>query len=287
MLDTLGLSRIHTLSAIALGAIVAFGAAVIVLSMRYPYRDQQLLRRRWFWDDLVYYAIAQSFAVGFVITIVLLSIDERTGWSRARLVSGWPIAVQLVFFVVTHDLFMYWYHRLMHRSAFLWRFHVAGHSVEDVDLVSGLRSHPFEILINQSLEFGAIIFLGGAVEVILLKGLVSLAWGIWLHHNIDVRTGWLQYVINGSEMHRWHHHPEHMHVNFASKLAVWDWIFGTAYFPREEVCDRYGLDDPTFPGGWAAQFVAFFRRAPSPTAPRRGGGSCGRTRSRSLRRACR
>src|SRR6185312_2389881 len=120
---------------------------------------------------LVFYAIAQSVAVGFVITLFLLAVDARTGWSRAHLVSRWPIAVQLVFFVVTHDFVMYWYHRLMHRSAFLWRFHVAGHSVEDVDFVSGLRSHPFEILINQSVEFGAIIFLGGALEVIVLKGL--------------------------------------------------------------------------------------------------------------------
>jgi sterol desaturase/sphingolipid hydroxylase (fatty acid hydroxylase superfamily) len=263
VLDTLGLSRIHTLGTIALAAITVFGVVVIVLSIRYPYRPQKILRRRWFWDDLVFYAIAQSFAVGFVITIFLLSVDRSFGFSRAHLVTSWPIAVQLVFFVVTHDLFMYWYHRLMHRSSFLWRFHVAGHSVEDVDFVSGLRSHPFEILVNQSIEFGAIIFLGGAVEVIVLKGLVSLAWGIWLHHNIAVRTGPLQYVINGSEMHRWHHHPEHMHVNYASKLALWDWIFGTAYNPRDKVCDRYGLDDPTFPGGWAAQFIAFFKRTPS------------------------
>jgi len=258
VLDALGLSG--ALPAIGFGAIGLFGAAVIFLSIRFPYREQKILRRRWFWNDLLCYAIAQSVVVGFLIALFLLSADERTGWSRLRLVSDWPIAVQLGFFLVSHDLFMYFYHRLTHKVGFLWRLHEAGHSVEDVDFVSGLRSHPFEIMINQSIEFGAIIFLGGAVEVIVIKGLLSLAWGIWLHHNIDVRTGWLQYVINGSEMHRWHHHPEHMHQNFATKFAVWDWIFGTAYRPRDKVCDRYGLDDPSFPGGWLVQFFAFFRR---------------------------
>ena len=263
VLDALGLSG--ALPAIGLGVIALYAAAIILLSLRYPYRPQKILGRRWFWNDLLCYAIAQSVVVGFLITLFLLSADERTGWSRLRLVSDWPFAAQLAFFLLSHDLFMYFYHRLTHRVRFLWRLHEAGHSVEDVDFVSGLRSHPFEIMINQSIEFGAMIFLGAAVEVIVVKGLLSLAWGIWLHHNIDLRTGWLQYVINGSEMHRWHHHPEHMHQNFATKFAVWDWIFGTAYLPRDRRCDRYGLDDPSFRGGWRAQFLALFRR--KTTAP--------------------
>jgi sterol desaturase/sphingolipid hydroxylase (fatty acid hydroxylase superfamily) len=272
--DALGFSDIDALTMAGFLLVGVFGALIILLSFKYPYRDQKIIRRPWFWNDLVYYAVVQSVVLGFLIAFFIFFIDERMGWSSLGLVSDWPIAVQLVFFLVSHDLFMYFFHRLTHKVDFLWRFHEAGHSVEDVDFVSGLRSHPFEIMVNQSIEFGAIIFLGGALEVVVLKGMLSLAWGIWLHHNIDVKTGWLQYVINGSEMHRWHHHPEYMHKNFATKFAIWDWLFGTAYFPRDRVCDRYGLDDPAFPGGWMSQFFAFFRKLPArpdslkPGAPR-------------------
>lgn len=242
------------------GAIALFAGLVLWLSVRFPYRDQKLVNRPWFWDDLLWYALVQSFVLGGLIAAFIFFIDDKTGWSRLRLVSDWPIAVQVVFFLLVHDLFMYGFHRLTHKVDWLWRLHEAGHSVEDVDMVSGLRSHPFEILVNQSIEFGTMVFLGAPLEVVFIKGLVSLAWGIWLHHNIAIDTGRLQYVINGAEMHRWHHHPEHMNKNFATKLALWDWLFGTAYRPEHDKCDRYGLDDPEFPGGWLRQFFALFRR---------------------------
>lgn len=247
---------------VGFAAVAVFAGLVVWLSIRYPYRDQKLVDRPWFWNDLVCYAVVQSAALGALIAALVLVVDDRTGWSRLHLVSGWPIAVQVIGFLVAHDLFMYGLHRLTHRLDVMWRLHEAGHSVEDVDLVSGLRSHPFEILINQTIEFGTMVFLGAAPEAIAIKGFLSLAWGIWLHHNIAIRTGWLQYIINGAEMHRWHHHPAHMHTNFSTKFAIWDWLFGTAYLPRDRVCDRYGLDNPEFPGGWLRQSLALFRRVP-------------------------
>ena len=63
---------------------------------------------------------------------------------------------------------------------------------------------------------------------------------MYIHSNIDVRSGWLQYVINGPEMHRWHHAVEVIDVNFATKFAFWDWIFGTAYLPAAKP-RGYGL----------------------------------------------
>ena len=113
----------------------------------------------------------------------------------------------------------------------LWRIHEAHHATADVDWISGARSHPLEILINQTIEFAPIVLLGAAPEVALIKGVLDAAWGMYIHSNIDVRSGRLQYLINGPEMHRWHHAREIVDVNFATKLAIWDWLFGTAYHP--------------------------------------------------------
>ncbi|MGH8566021.1 MAG: sterol desaturase family protein [Gammaproteobacteria bacterium] len=63
------------------------------------------------------------------------------------------------FFVISHDLYIYWFHRLQHGNRWLWRLHEAHHSARHVDWIAGSRSHSFEVLINQSIEFGAMILL--------------------------------------------------------------------------------------------------------------------------------
>ena len=60
-------------------------------------------------------------------------------------------------------------------------------------------------------------------------------------------------------MHRWHHTTgKGRNRNFATKLAVWDWIFGTAFLPQPEKAAEYGLKVP-FPEQYLGQFFAAFR----------------------------
>ncbi|HTS88401.1 MAG TPA: sterol desaturase family protein [Gemmatimonadales bacterium] len=259
-------------------AIVAAAATFSILERRYPYNPGQGLLRTGFWNDLVLYCFVQSYVLGLVIGRVIAAVDAHTGWSRLHLVSGWPILGQLAFFIVTHDLYIYLFHRLQHRSPLLWRLHEAHHSVENVDWLSGVRSHALEILINQTIEFAPIVLLGAAPEVAVLKGTISAIWGMFIHSNLDVRLGWWQYVLNGPEMHRWHHatDPKAHNRNFSTKLAIWDWMFGTAYFPSRDALKAkgYGLIGGAFPeefpAGYFVQQALAFRpmdQPPSVLAP--------------------
>src|SRR5262249_15029922 len=152
-------------------------------------------------------------------------LDHLTGLSRLRLIAHWPIWAQLLLFFVVHDFYIYWFHRAQHHSKYLWRIHEAHHSTPEVDWLSGSRSHSLEILINQTIEFAPIALLGAPAEVAILKACLDAVWGMYIHSNINVRSGWLQFVINGPEMHRWHHAIEITHggINFGTKLAIWDW----------------------------------------------------------------
>jgi sterol desaturase/sphingolipid hydroxylase (fatty acid hydroxylase superfamily) len=189
-----------------------------------------------------------------------------TGLTRWHLVSSWPIAVQLGFFWVSHDLYIYWFHRAQHRNRWLWRLHEAHHSGKDVDWLSGSRSHAGEILVNQTIEYAPIVLLGAHPSVALMKGVLDAAWGMYIHSNIDVRAGWLQRVLNGPEMHRWHHADDvdRRSVNFATKIAAWDWLFGTAYLPETKP-RAYGLwggaPFPERPGMRGAIFDYFLQHA--------------------------
>jgi sterol desaturase/sphingolipid hydroxylase (fatty acid hydroxylase superfamily) len=237
------------------------GAAVffIIAERIWPYTKGQKVLREGFFDDLALYTIAQSYILGILIfTYIINFIDDSTGLSRLQLFKDIPIWLQLIFFLITHDLYIYWMHRWQHNNKYLWRIHEAHHSPKKVDWLSGSRSHALEILINQTIEFLPIILLGSPPEVIAYKGVISAVWGMYIHSNINVRTGNLQKIINGPEMHRWHHSTgKGRNRNFATKLAIWDWIFGTAFLPETKP-DEYGLKT-SFPNNYFKQTLFAFR----------------------------
>ncbi len=239
---------------------VAAALVLITLERVFPYERGQGLFRDGFWNDLGMYSIVQSFILGYVIAGITALIDSQTGLSRLGILSSWPIWAQVLLSLLVHDLYIYWFHRWQHRNRFLWRIHEAHHSTLDVDWLSGSRSHSLEILINQTIEFAPLVLLGAAPETIAIKTAIDAVWGMYIHSNIDVRSGILQYVINGPEMHRWHHAVDHdaHNRNFGTKFAVWDWLFGTAFFPRERKPAGYGLD-AYFPSNYFVQHAFAFR----------------------------
>lgn len=247
-----------------LSPIIVVGSALIIIGLEklFPYDKGQHLFREGFWNDLALYTVAQSYLLSFVIFGFINLIDHYTSLSRLGIISAWPLALQVLLSLVTHDLYIYWFHRLQHRNRWLWRVHEAHHSTKDVDWLSGSRSHSLEILINQTIEFAPLILLGGHPDAILIKGMIDAVWGMYIHSNIDIRTGPLQYIINGPEMHRWHHaiDEEAHNRNFSTKFAIWDWLFGTAYFPKGRKPRGYGLSDVNFPSNYLRQHIFAFRR---------------------------
>ena len=234
-----------TIQALALPIIVTAALVYIALERRFPYTPGQKLVREGFWNDFLMYTVVQSLVLGQVIDAVVRALAGR---HRIELVTAWPLWAQVGFFFVTHDLYIYVFHRLQHANRFLWRTHEAHHSVRHVDWLAGSRSHALEILINQTIEFAPIALLGAPAEVAAIKAILDAVWGMWIHSNIDVKSGRLQWVINGPEMHRWHHKDDisdGVH-NFGTKLAIWDWLFGTAYNPARKPLG-YGILDYEYP----------------------------------------
>jgi sterol desaturase/sphingolipid hydroxylase (fatty acid hydroxylase superfamily) len=226
---------------------------MVILERLFPYTRGQKIFREGFFNDIVMYSIVQSYLLGLIIFGFLNWAKTNTDLYQYSLIGNWPIWLQVLFFVITHDFYIYWFHRWQHNNKILWRTHEAHHSPKTVDWLSGARSHSFEILINQSVEFAPIILLGAAPEVAIYKGMISAVWGMFIHSNIDVRLGRLQYFINGPEMHRWHHSDDggkEFQNNYGTKFAIWDWIFGTAFFPNPDSRKprQFGLSDtPDYP----------------------------------------
>ena len=250
--------------------LVITGSALLFVGLErlYPYDRGQRVFRDGFWTDLVWYTLIQSYVLALVIREIIRAVDRWTALSDLHIVSAWPLPAQLALFLVTHDLYIYLFHRLQHRSPVLWRIHEAHHSVRDVDWLAGSRSHALEILINQTIEFLPMALLGASPELPIIKGMVDAVWGMFIHSNIDVRLGRLGVIINGPELHRWHHARDITEggINFGTKLAVWDYLFGTVVLPPAHP-SGYGLTSP-FPAGYFRQSAYAFRpfAAPERTA---------------------
>ncbi len=218
-------------------------ATFIFLERKFPYRKGLPFFREGIWVDFVWYSLFQNYILQIVIfDYIIQPLDHRFNLSRLHLVTDWPLVWQLLFFLVTHDLYIYWFHRWQHYSKILWRTHEAHHSNKQVDWIAGSRSHSLEIIINQTIEFAPIVLLGANPMIIPIKAAIDGVWGMYIHSNIDVRSGKLQYFINGPEMHQWHHADarEVFFANYSTKFAIWDWLFGTAYLPKHKPT-KYGL----------------------------------------------
>jgi sterol desaturase/sphingolipid hydroxylase (fatty acid hydroxylase superfamily) len=255
---TLEQVRLYSIYAIIICALI-----IILLERFFPYEKNQKFLREGFVDDFILYTLVQSYALGIAISYIIQFIDGQTNLSRLHLISAWPIWLQILFFLVVHDFYIYWFHRYQHNSKIFWRIHEAHHSNKNIDWLAGSRSHALEILINQTIEFAPIILLGAAPAVAVVKGFIDAVWGMYIHSNININTGRLQYFINGPEMHRWHHadkDSEAYNKNFSTKLAVWDWMFGTAYFPKDKRPVAYGLSYLNFPKHYFKQLIFAFRK---------------------------
>ena len=145
--------------------VVSWALLLILLERKFPYDRGQRLFRDGFFNDLALYTVVQSYILSFVIFWIADAIDAATGLSRQRLLSDWPLAAQVFITMLLHDFYIYWFHRLQHRSIRLWRIHEAHHSTTSVDWLSGSRSHSLEILINQTVEFAPVVLLGCSPKV--------------------------------------------------------------------------------------------------------------------------
>ena len=242
--------------------LLAVGTIIIIfLERKFPYRRGIPFFRDGFWTDVIGYTIIQSFLLKIIIfDYIILPLQERIHWEGLPNISAWPLWIQVLFFLITHDFYIYWFHRWQHANKFLWRTHEAHHSNEQVDWIAGMRSHAVEIVVNQTVEFLPIILLGADPAVIPIKGLIDGLWGMLIHANIQFSFGKLKYILNGPEFHLWHHadHQDVFHANFATKLSIWDAIFGTLYESSIKPTD-WGLYYE-FPKNYFSQHLyAFYR----------------------------
>ncbi len=180
------------------------------------------------------------------------------GWYS--MVGAWPFWLKLLLVLFVSDMGAYWGHRAMHSHRWLWRFHALHHSAEELDWLVNTRAHPFDTVFVRFAGLAPVYLLGlaqtgnasidPAVAVLTIFG---TAWTFFIHANIKVRLGPLEWLISSPAFHHWHHtKDQYRDRNYAFVFPFIDWLFGTAWLPKHWPA-AYGINTK-LPETLAGQF---------------------------------
>lgn len=214
------------------------------LEILFPWRKEQSIFRKDFWLDGFYmffnfflFAIAIS---GFykVLGLLFSDLGIKQGSMAILDLSQFPNWIQLTIFFLVLDFVQWFTHILLHRYAFLWKFHQIHHSVKEMGFAAHLRYHWMENVFYKPLKtFGVMILGGFEPEQAYVVHFFAIAIGHLNHSNIKITWGPLKYLLNNPVMHLYHHAhdlPEGKYgVNFGISLSLWDYIFKTNYIPED------------------------------------------------------
>lgn len=156
----------------------------------------------------------------------------------------WPLLAQFAVFFIINDFGRYWLHRWYHEFNWLWRIHRVHHTVTEMDALSTFRVHVLEGVIKYGLLVLPFHLSGVSRWVILAYSSIDILKGFWHHANLRTYIGRLNYLLNSAELHWWHHSVDErgQRANYGSTLSIWDWLFGTAYWPKGKWPERIGVE---------------------------------------------
>jgi len=134
--------------------------------------------------------------------------------------------------VVAMDFVIYLQHVMFHAIPVFWRIHRMHHADLDFDVTTGVRFHPFEIILSMLIKFGAIMVIGTPVLSVVIFEVLLNATSMFNHGNVRIVHSLdrvLRWIVVTPEMHRVHHSSLYYETNsnFGFNLPLWDRLLGT------------------------------------------------------------
>lgn len=218
---------------IRLGIFVAVLAILMGWEFAAPRRQLTVGRwRRWPGNVGVVVIDAVLLRILFPTAAVGLAlVAEGNGWGLLNLVAR-PDWLAILVAIVLLDLVIYTQHVLFHAVPLLWRLHRMHHADLDIDVTTGVRFHPVEILLSMVIKLGAVVVLGAPALGVMIFEVLLNATSMYNHSNVRLPLGvdrWLRRILVTPDMHRVHHSivRQETNSNFGFNLPWWDRLFGT------------------------------------------------------------
>jgi sterol desaturase/sphingolipid hydroxylase (fatty acid hydroxylase superfamily) len=179
-------------------------------------------------------------------------IASQNGWGLLN-ITPWPAWLEGLAGFLMLDLAIYAQHVVFHKVPMLWRLHRMHHADLDIDVSTGLRFHPIEIVLSMLIKIAVVVVVGVPAVAVIAFEVVLNATSMFNHSNAAMPL-WLDRIVRllvvTPDMHRVHHSIRRHETdsNFGFNLPWWDRLFGT-YRPLPEAGhDHMTIGLPIFRG---------------------------------------
>ncbi len=224
----------------------------------------------------IYFGFEITFEVSDFLNSKFGYIEEPMGYKQS-------VILYTIALTIATDFVTYLFHLAMHKVPFLWEFHKVHHSATSMNPITQYRIHPIELLMNNILGFvvfgtitGIFTYLSdGQVNKWVFLGANVFSFVFFIvganlrHSHVKFRYfKFLEYIFISPVQHQIHHskNPKHWNKNMGSRLAIWDWLFGTLFLSEGVKKLSFGIgarEDEhykTFKQNMLAPFIRNFRR---------------------------
>lgn len=188
---------------------------------------------------------ARNLCIGLV-SFLFLTMTERplSQYLTRKKVGLIPHMALAQLFLLDYTLYLW--HRLNHRSSFLWKFHRVHHADQDLTLTTGMRFHVGELFFSLFWRAGQILILGVEIKTLKLWQTLTLIEILFQHSNLRLPLRLEQYLhpfIVTPRMHGLHHSVkgDETNSNYSSGLTLWDCLHGTLHPKLEDQKIEIGL----------------------------------------------
>jgi sterol desaturase/sphingolipid hydroxylase (fatty acid hydroxylase superfamily) len=182
--------------------------------------------------------VVSGLLTGFIAFGVLM-------WAWQFRIADWGMSALAVFVCfIADDLRYYVYHRIAHRSRWVWAEHINHHSSQHYNLSTALRQSWTGTLTGMFLLRIPLVLIGFHPYLILFVGGLNLVYQFWIHTEaINKMWRWVEFIFNTPSHHRVHHatNPRYLDANYAGTLIIWDRMFGTFVEELPQDAPKYGL----------------------------------------------
>jgi len=166
---------------------------------------------------------------GAAVGMAAIATERQWGLLNNTELPMWPA---VIIAVIMLDFVIYLQHVMFHAIPTLWRLHMVHHTDLDIDVTTGNRFHPVEIILSMLIKITAITVIGPPVIAVILFEVVLNATSMFNHSNIKMPKRIdriLRLFIVTPDMHRVHHSviKQETNSNYGFSLPWWDRLFGT------------------------------------------------------------
>jgi sterol desaturase/sphingolipid hydroxylase (fatty acid hydroxylase superfamily) len=220
-------------SAIRLVSFLAILLLLAIAEAAFPRRPLTVPKgRRWLANlSLVVIDTAVARLLLPLLPVGVAEIATARGWGFFHLLEP-PRWLGVACAILALDLTVYLQHRAFHRVPLFWRFHRMHHTDLDIDVSTGNRFHPLEILVSYLIKSGIVATIGAAPVAVVVFEVLLNTTSLFTHANLRLPEGFdrlMRLILVTPDMHRVHHSviPRETDSNFCFNVPWWDRLFGT------------------------------------------------------------